>query len=163
MHQPGVVLRRFIVVAAVTIAGCQPAAAPAGGGDAAAQAGDIKAVEAVLHGWYDAAERQDSVAWKAAMLPEFFIVEDTNVFDKAAITKMVVEGFPVGRARATLSDFRTQVRGDVAWSTFRNTEDWTPNVGKPDAPHRFIESVVFRRVDGAWKMERYHATAINRR
>ena len=39
---------------------------------------------------------------------------------------------------------------------------FTPT-GKPALPaFRFLETVVFRRVGAAWRMERYHATRINR-
>ena len=125
-------------------------------------ADDAREVEALLRGWYDASEKHDSAAWTDVLLPSFFIFEDTTVYDKPTLTRLVVEGYAQGTDRARLYDFRTEVSGDVAWTSFRNDEVWTPNGGKPEAPRRFMESAVFRRVDGRWLMERYHATRINR-
>jgi len=116
----------------------------------------------VLRRWYDATEKHDSAGWTDLLLPSFFIFEDTTVYDKPTLTRLVVEGYSQGTDRAQLYDFRTEVSGDVAWSSFRNDEVWTPNGGKPEAPRRFMESAVFRRVDGRWLMERYHATRVNR-
>jgi hypothetical protein len=96
------------------------------------------------------------------MLPTFFIFEDTTVFDKATLARLVRESFARGTDRARLYDFNTQVSGDVAWSSFRNDEVWTPNGGNPQPPRRFLESAIFRRVGGRWFLERYHATRINR-
>ena len=123
---------------------------------------DAREVEALLRRWYDASERHDSAAYAALMLPEFFIFEDTTMYDKPTLNRLVAEGFAYGTDRANLSDFKTAVSGDAAWTSFRNEEVWTPNGGKAEPPRRYLESAVFRRVDGRWLLERYHATRINR-
>ena len=74
----------------------------------------------------------------------------------------MVESFAQGTDRATLSDFRTVVVGDAAWTSFRNAEMFTPTGAAPLPERRYLETAVFRRVDGAWRLERYHATRINR-
>ena len=126
------------------------------------EATDARAVEQVLRDWYDAAERHDSAAWTSAMLPSFFIFEDTTQLDRATLTRLMFGHPSTGASHATLRDFQTQVSGDVAWTSFRNDEVFTPT-GKPALPaFRFLETVVFRRVGAAWRMERYHATRINR-
>ena len=147
-------LTRLLLAAAVTTAiGCQTSRPPED---------DAREVEAVLRRWYDASEKHDSASWTDVLLPNFFIFEDTTVYDKPTLSRLVAEGFAAGTDRATLSDFKTAVSGDVAWSSFRNDEVWTPAGGKPEAPRRFLESAVFRRVDGRWFLERYQATRINR-
>jgi hypothetical protein len=61
-----------------------------------------------------------------------------------------------------MSGFATEVRGDLAWTSFRNEEVWRPvGGGKPDSLS-FLETVVFERRGGVWLMERYHATRVNR-
>lgn len=126
------------------------------------QATDARAVEQVLRDWYAAAERHDSAAWTSAMLPTFFIFEDTTQLDRATLTRLMFSHPGTGSSHATLRDFQTQVSGDVAWTSFRNDEVFTPT-GKAALPSvRFLETVVFRRVGAAWRMERYHATRINR-
>jgi len=152
--------RIALVFTAVALAACQtrePAAAPA----ANAQE-DARAVEAVLQGWYDASARHDSAAYVAPMLPEFFIFEDTTRYDKAALTRLVVSSFAAGTDRATMSDFNTVVVGDAAFTSFRNSEVFTPVGAAPLPVRRYLETVVLRRVEGQWRMERYHATRINR-
>jgi ketosteroid isomerase-like protein len=145
---------------ALVTAGCRdtapPTPSPAGPADEASD------VEATLRRWYDAAEKHDSAGYADLMLPTFFIFEDTTVFDKPTLSRLVSESFTLGTDRSRLYDFKTQVSGDVAWSSFRNDEVWTPNGGTPELPRRFLESVIFRRVGGRWLLERYHATRINR-
>ena len=126
------------------------------------QARDARAVERALREWYDASERHDSVAWVRAMLPTFFIFEDTTRLDANTLTRLLFGSAPTGIDRATLHDFATQVRGDVAWTSFQNDEVYTPTGAPPLPVRRYLETVVFRRVGGAWRMERYHATRINR-
>ena len=144
----------------LVIAGCRETTPPAP--PAAAPSDEASEVEATLRRWYDAAEKHDSASYAEMMLPTFFIFEDTTVFDKPTLARLVSEGFAQGTDRSRLYDFKTQVSGDVAWTSFRNDEVWTPNGGSPDAPRRFLESVIFRRVGGRWFLERYHATRINR-
>ncbi len=150
-------------VAAVTTASARPAATSAPIASAPRDpAADAKAVERVLRDWYDASERNDSAAWARPLLPEFFIIEDTTRLDRATLTRLLFGRPPAGTDRAAMRNFETVVVGDVAWTTFLNDEQYTPT-GKPATPvRRYVETVIFRRVDGAWRMARYHATRINR-
>ena len=125
-------------------------------------AGETHAVERTIRDWYDASVRRDSVAYARAMLPTFFIFEDTTRLSRDDLLRLVFGSPSTGVDRATLYEFNTQVRGDVAWTSFRNDEVFTP-IGAPGLPvRRFLETVVLRRVGGVWRMERYHATRINR-
>ncbi len=129
---------------------------------AAAPADDARAVESALRAWYDASTRHDSASYAAVLLPDFFIFEDTTRYDRTALLTLVASSFAYGTDRATMSDFSTRVAGDVAWTSFRNEEFFTPNGAAPQPVRRYLESAVLRRVDGQWKLERYHATRINR-
>ena len=154
------ILNRLLLIAAeMATAACET---PAPSVPARSPEADAREVEALLRRWYDASEKHDSTAYAALMLPEFFIFEDTTLYDKPTLTRLVAEGFASGTDRASLSDFKTAVSGDAAWTSFRNEEVWTPNGGKAEAPRRYLESAVFRRVNGQWLLERYHATRINR-
>jgi ketosteroid isomerase-like protein len=152
--------RAVAVCAFVTVAGCA-----AGGAAVRADVSpvaDVRAVESVLRSWYAASERHDSAAYAAAILPEFFILEDTTRYDRSTLLRLVAASFSAGTDHATLSDFSTSVAGDVAWSTFRNDEVFTPTGAAALPVRRFIETAVFRRAGGEWKLARYHATRINR-
>ena len=153
-------MTRRLLFLALAAAACAPAPKPA----AAPQdtAADARAVEQVLKDWYAASEGKDSVAYAAALHPDFFIFEDTTRIDGPTLVKLVAGSFAMGTDHAAMTDFNTKVSGDVAWTSFRNEEVFTP-VGKgPTPPRRYLESVVFRRVGGKWLIERYHATRINR-
>ncbi len=106
-------------------------------------------------------ERHDSAGIAAPLLGEFFIVEDTTVIEGPALVKELVSGAATGSQTAALSGFRTVVTDSIAWTSFRNREVWTPVNGKPDTLD-FLESVIFRKRGGQWRMERYHATRIDR-
>jgi len=143
---------------AMVLGACAPASAP----PRPVPASETRAVEAAIQQWYDASARHDSASYAALMLPEFFILEDTTRYDRTSILSLVVAGFARGVDRATITDWDTQVSGDVAWTTFRNTEVFTPTGGAPGSPRRFLESAILRKVGGQWKLARYHATRINR-
>ncbi len=122
---------------------------------------EIAAVESVLTRWYTAINAHDSAGVAAPLLPSFFIFEDTTKIDRDQLVKGIVRGFEVGTQTAAMSRFETQVRGNLAWTSFRNDEVWTPKTGSPDSLH-FLETVVFEKREGQWMMERYHATKLNR-
>jgi ketosteroid isomerase-like protein len=158
-------LARVMRLCALTLAlgttvGC--ATATPGARASVSATDDVRAVESVLRSWYDASLRHDSTAYAAPLLPEFFILEDTTRYDRATLLRLVINGFGAGTDRATLSDFNTTVAGDAAWTTFRNEEFFTPNGASALPARRFLETAIFRRVNGQWKLERYHATRINR-
>ncbi|MBY0489328.1 MAG: nuclear transport factor 2 family protein [Gemmatimonadaceae bacterium] len=145
-------------VVALTVA----AACRTRGGAAPTPQAEARAVEGAIRAWYDASERKDSAAYFNRLLPTFFIFEDTTRYDREAIVRLVVSSFGSGTDRATITDWHTEVAGDVAWTSFRNTEVFTPTNGAPGAPRRYLETAVLRKVQGEWKIERYHATRINR-
>lgn len=153
-------MNRALVGTILTLAACRNT--PPAGPKTPDAAGDRTAVERVLVDWYTAIRTKDSAGVAAALAPEFFIYEDTTAIGRDALIAGVVSGFAAGTQTAEMSGFATQVRGDVAWTSFRNLEVWTPTT--PAAPDtlRFLETVVFERHDGRWLMERYHATRINR-
>lgn len=149
-----------VIASAVTIAACAAGAATAR--TPVGPVSDARAAESALRAWYDASTRHDSAAYAALLLPEFFIFEDTTRYDRTALLTLVASSFAYGTDRATMSEFNTKVAGDVAWTSFRNDEFFTPTGAAAQPVRRYLESAVLRRVDGQWKLERYHATRINR-
>ena len=125
-------------------------------------ADDVRAIEAVLRGWYAASERHDSAAYAAPLLPEFFIFEDTTRIGRDALVTLVVDSFRAGTDRANIRDLSTVVVGDAAWTSFRNDEAFTPTGGAVTPTRRYLETAIFKRVNRQWKLARYHATRINR-
>ena len=150
-----------VAAAAVAIAACrQPPPAPTSPPPAPSTADEARAVEQVLRDWYNAMEHGDSAGTARPLTASFFIYEDTTKLRRDALVAGVVGGFGAGTQTAELSDIETTVRGDVAWSSFRNHEVFTPKNGPPQQLY-FVETVVFVK-DSVWKIDRYHATRINR-
>lgn len=143
----------FVLVGALLV-GC--GGAPPGG-TARAPLDPPDSIEVVLTRWYDAIAAHDSLGIAAPLLPEFFILEDTRFVSRADLVRGILAGADAGHQTSERSEFHTVVTDSVAWTTFRNRERWLPVHGEPSS-FEFLESVVFRKRDGRWIMERYHAT-----
>ena len=146
------------VLGVALAAGCQ---APAPSGVSRAPLDPPDSVEVVLTRWYDAIAIHDSIGIAAPLLPGFFLFEDTTVVTREKLIAGLLAGAGAGAQSTNLSDFRTVVTDSVAWTSLRNHEVWTPVKGAP-MPFDFLETVVFRKRDARWSMERYHATRVER-
>lgn len=145
----------------IGLAACQPSVTTTPHPASASLAGEVKAVEQVLYDWYTAMERHDTAGTAAPLTASFFIFEDTTKLRRDDLLAGLNAGFNAGVQTAKLSNLETTVRGDVAWSSFRNEEVFRPTAGEPIYLN-FVETVVFVKEDGRWKIDRYHATRINR-
>lgn len=119
-------------------------------------------VETALVHWYDAVSARDSAAIIEGMAPDFLLVRDTTLMTRDVLMKHFMDSRGKGRQSSQLSDFHTVVSHSTAWTTVRNHETWVPADGKDSLRFDFIETVVLRRHDGRWRMERYHATPLKR-
>jgi len=117
-------------------------------------------VETALVHWYDAVAAQDSAGIVEGMAPDFLLVEDTTLMTREVLMRHFMDSRGKGRQSAHLSDFHTVVSHSTAWTTMRNHEVWVPTGSTDSTAYDFIETVVFRRHDGRWRMERYPATPI---
>ena len=120
---------------------------------------DESDVRATLTGWYTAMSAHDITAVGAALSESFLLVEHDQLLDRDQLIEMLsseVDDVLV----ADLDDFHITVHGDVAWSTHRNHEVYTPLVGEP-LRLEFLETVVLVRRDGRWLIDRYHATRLS--
>ena len=75
---------------------------------------------------------------------------------------MVAGSFKAGTDKAMIRALSTVVVGDAALTSFRNDEAFTPAGGSLTPTRRYLETAIFQRVNGRWKLARYHATRINR-
>jgi len=121
---------------------------------------EIQAVEEALRSWYEAIRVYDFEAIESALTPTFLILEDTTPLDRTALLARLKKAKTRGSQAALLEDLKTMVRGDVAWTTLHNIETWTPRSG-PDEREEFLETVVLVKVDGGWKIDRYHASPVH--
>ena len=122
---------------------------------------DAQHVENTLRDWYAAIHRHDLQTAADLLTASFLIVEHTEVLDKTQLLARLEDGMAYGTQTSHLVDFRTQVQGDMAWTTLRNCEVWTPNDDEPPLDMEFVETVIFQRVAGHWLIAHYHATNTN--
>lgn len=120
---------------------------------------DTSAAEACLQGWHRALEIHDWAAVEAGLGAGFLMIEHDRILDKAALLAMLMNSAGHGRQRASLHGFRTVAEGNVVWTTVQNDELWIANDGT-QTPYSFLETAVFRHENGAWRIERYHATRL---
>lgn len=120
---------------------------------------DQRAIEGLLDAWYAAMIARDSVGVVTPLTETFLLLEDTLPLTGAQLVARLRDGD--GQWSSVRHDFQTRVHGDVAWSSFRNDEAATgPDASRCTA--RFLETAVFVRREGAWRIDRYHAAAIER-
>lgn len=120
---------------------------------------DTLAAEAALTDWHRALEQHDWGAVEAGLTAEFVMIEQDRILDKAALVALLTGSAALGRQQASLHGFRTQVLGDVAWTTARNDAVWIATDGA-QTPYGFLETAVLKRDGGAWRIDRYHATRL---
>jgi ketosteroid isomerase-like protein len=116
-------------------------------------------VQATLVGWYTAMTAHDMTAVGDALTESFLLIEHDELLDRAQLLQML-SGETGDTIVADLSDFHVTIDGDVAWSTHRNHEVYTPHAGEP-LKLEFLETVVLVRIDGRWLIDRYHATRLS--
>jgi ketosteroid isomerase-like protein len=120
---------------------------------------DVAAVRGVLLDWYNAMTAHDADGLDAPLSPTFLLIEHDELVEREALLAGLASESNDGFT-AELSDFRVVIRGDVAWSTHRNHETWTPAGGSMQAL-TFLKTVVLVRDGGRWLIDRYHATRLS--
>lgn len=125
------------------------------------EASEAQEFEAMLQGWYDAVERHELDTAADALMSDYLLVEGTELLDKTSLMARLRIGAGLGVQTAELSEFHTIVAGDVAWTTLRNREVWTPNdPTRQTVRLEFLETVVGCKQGGRWLLQRYHATLV---
>jgi ketosteroid isomerase-like protein len=115
-------------------------------------------VRAALTDWYTAMTAHDITAVGEALTESFLLIEHDDLLDRSQLLEMLSSETDDDLI-AALTDFHVTVQGDVAWSTHRNHEVYTPAVGE-QLQLEFLETVVLVRRDGRWLIDRYHATRL---
>jgi hypothetical protein len=151
------------VVLAVTACGVTQSQPSRSATDAA---GDVAAVETALTQWFDSGIGVvDTARIRAGLVPGAAILEDSIWYDASSFIAFLNDSLPKALGgpftiKFTLSDWRTSVQGDVAWTTLRNRAVVTPTSGEP-MPLDWRETAVLKRVDGKWLIDRYHSASVH--
>ena len=120
------------------------------------------AVERVVREqFFGAIERFDHAALADAVTSDFEVVEDTLRLDLAGLWALI-EPY---QGRATISyrfaDFRTEVQGYVAWTSYRNFG--TMRTQAEQTALEWLETAVLQRSNGRWRIDRLQSTIVRPR
>ena len=118
-------------------------------------------VEQTLRDWYHAIQVKDFQTAADRLTEEFLIVENTELLDKQQLLAHFDKAGELGSQSAELTEFKTRIHADIAWTTLHNHEVWHPADGGEPKDVKFIETVVLMKRDGSWLIDRYHATRLD--
>jgi ketosteroid isomerase-like protein len=111
---------------------------------------------------FAAISASDSKSIRAACTPDYVLIEDGPVWNVDSLVKAVEEmkegGLRVEYAFGTDSIW---VEGPVAWMTYRNQAIMSDERGADTL--QWVESAVFLKRSGAWKVALLHSTGIRRK
>jgi ketosteroid isomerase-like protein len=119
------------------------------------------AVERTITVWFDSAMAMlDTAALRAGLADDFAILEDSVWHDRDSFVASVAElpkviGGPFA-LKYDLSDWRTTVEGNIAWTSLTNRAVLTPATGAV-MRRAWRETVVLRKRDSRWLMVRYQS------
>ena len=144
----------------LALTGCAPPASLPPIDHAAAEA----AVERTITVWFDSAIATiDTAALRAGLAEDFAILEDSVWYNRDSFVTSIAElpkvvGGPF-TLKYDLSDWRTTVEGNIAWTSLTNRAVFTPAKG---AVMRLAwhETVVLRKRDSRWLIVRYQSAPI---
>ena len=95
--------------------------------------------------------------------PTFQLLQDSVWYDRDGWLELVAsyQDFFDGPVEIfyTFSDWRTTVKGDVAWTSFRNHAEVVPGDGDP-FPLDWRETVVLQKHGSDWLIDRYHSASV---
>ena len=115
-------------------------------------------------GIYSGVAVGDTAVIQRGLTPLAILLLGSVWYDKAGIVKYIsslpsLVGGPF-TLRYAITDWRTTVHGDVAWTSFRNRAVLTPQKEGAPVPFDWWETVVLTKVDGAWLIDRYHSASV---
>ncbi len=137
----------FLFVALLAFLGCQQKEDPQL---------ELAKVDKVLQSYFDGIAKFDYEAMRQACSPDYLLLEDGIVWTVEDHINFLKPLQGKASISYTFSDVKKSIDGPVAWRTHRNVADATID-GKP-AHFEWIESVVFHRQNGEWKIALLHST-----
>ncbi len=145
----------------LVIVSCTAPAPSVSAGDPAVERA---AVERTITVWFDSGmAKLDTAVIRRSLADDFAILEDSVWYDRDGFVAFVASlptqmGGPFTLSY-DLSDWRTTVQGDVAWTSLRNRAVLTPQKGAPMLLD-WRETVVLRKTGGAWLVARYQSAPV---
>ena len=151
-------------IVAATVIACGTSPSPPSSTVPADTAADRAAVERAITQWFDSGIAVgDTAVIRRGMTPTAMTLEDSVWYDREAFIAFIQSlpamlGGPF-TVEYSLSDWKTTVRGDVAWTSLRNRA--IGRMAKGDTLRLdWRETAVLTRDDGAWRIDRYHSAPV---
>lgn len=120
---------------------------------------DESQVHATLTRFFSAVGEFDEVGMRAHATKDFQILDVGNVWDLDGLIEALDEMKSPDFERKTEIDvIRTTLADNVAWVTYWNRAEITSK--KITGTFKWIESAVFRKQNGAWKIALIHSTQV---
>lgn len=117
-------------------------------------------VEHSLQGFFRAISESDFDALRASTTADYVLLEDGLVWNTDSLVA-AVEDLQEGGLTISYSfaDREVYVHGPIAWMTYRNTGVLSGAAGADTL--RWLESAVFRKEGGSWRMALLHSTRVS--
>jgi ketosteroid isomerase-like protein len=123
--------------------------------------GAARAVEAfVVDSFFGSVSRFDDAAVARMLTPTFEQGQDARRLSAAEFVGVVRSLDPNVPLTYRPTDFRTQVRGTAAWTSYHYRFTFAPRDGAPTTYEDFETMVLVRGADGRWRIDRRYATAL---
>jgi ketosteroid isomerase-like protein len=119
---------------------------------------DPQAVEAAVRQFFDHIATFDYDGIRDVVTPDLELMEDTLRLDREGFVEFIRQ-FEGATVSFELSEFNTEFADQIAYTSYRNRAVMT--IAGETVPMEWLESIVFRWVDGAWKIDRLQTTPIH--
>ena len=120
---------------------------------------DPQAVEAAVRQFFDHIAAFDYDGIRDVVTPDLELMEDTLRLDREGFVEFIRQFEDDATISFELSEFNTEFAGQIAYTSYRNRAVMT--IGGETVPMEWLESVVFRWIGGAWKIDRLQSTPIH--
>jgi ketosteroid isomerase-like protein len=139
----------LILSSLLVLASCQPGEDPTA---------ELMKVDKVFQSYFDGIAKFDYQAMRKACSPDYLLFEDDTIWTVEDHINFLKPLEGKASIAYTFNNVRMSIDGPVAWRSHHNSADATVE-GKP-FHFEWIETAVFDRINGEWKMVLLHSTTV---
>jgi len=142
----------------ITVFLFSPATAHAQSSTSRSAIAEVRQIQSVRQDFFNAIAASDYQGMREQCAPDFQLLENGEVMDVEGLINLVKAGGGKTRIVYSFEDIRTRIEGQSAWSSYRNRAVVTR--GDKTSSVEWLESAVFVRKNGRWKMVLLHSTVV---
>ena len=117
---------------------------------------EIKKVEAILQSYFDGISNLDYQKMRDACSSDYVLFEDGTIWTVEDHINYLKSLEGKGSISYNFKDVNKNIEGSVAWITHRNIAEAAFEGN--EMHFEWIESAIFKQIDGNWKMVLLHST-----